>query len=123
VAESNAVRLEEITPPKAAKTVHVATVELPTLMDGQGLEEVQKGLSDLVKERPGLDLLVDLGNVQFLSSAAIGMLGMLHRKTWGAKGRMKICSIRPEVMQVLKLTRLDSLFDIQASRDEALAQF
>ena len=41
----------------------MATVELPTLMDGQGLEEVQKGLSDLVKERPGLDLLVDLGNV------------------------------------------------------------
>ena len=51
------------------------------------------------------------------------MLGVLHRKTWGAEGRMKICSIRPEVMQVLKLTRLDSVFDIQASRDEALAQF
>jgi len=115
--------LEEITPAKAAKAVHVATVELTKLMDGQGLEEVQQALSNLARQQPGLDLLVDLGNVQFLSSAAIGMLGMLHRKTWGAKGRMKICSIRPEVMQVLKLTRLDSVFDIHASREEALGQF
>jgi len=123
VSETSVLRLEEITPAKAAKAVHVATVELTKLMDGQGLEEVQQALSNLARQQPGLDLLVDLGNVQFLSSAAIGMLGMLHRKTWGAKGRMKICSIRPEVMQVLKLTRLDSVFDIHASREEALGQF
>ena len=123
MSETSVLRLEEITPAKAAKAVHVATVELTKLMDGQGLEEVQQALSNLARQQPGLDLLVDLGNVQFLSSAAIGMLGMLHRKTWGAKGRMKICSIRPEVMQVLKLTRLDSVFDIHASRDEALGQF
>lgn len=123
MSETSVLRLEEITPAKAAKAVHVATVELTKLMDGQGLEEVQQALSNLARQQPGLDLLVDLGNVQFLSSAAIGMLGMLHRKTWGAKGRMKICSIRPEVMQVLKLTRLDSVFDIHASREEALGQF
>jgi anti-sigma B factor antagonist len=58
-----------------------------------------------------------------LSSAAIGLLGMMHRQTWGAKGRMKRCNVSPDVMKVFKLTRLDSVFDLYPTRDEALKSF
>ena len=36
---------------------------------------------------------------------------------------MKLCGIHPEVMEVLKITRLDTVFDILGTRADAVAQF
>jgi hypothetical protein len=36
---------------------------------------------------------------------------------------MKICGIHPDVLGVLKITRLDTVFDILGPRAEAVAKF
>lgn len=123
MADEAAVRIEAVTPRVGDQPVHVVQIASPTLVDGPGLDELKQQTEALRSARPGIDLLIDLTGVRMLSSAAIGLLGMMHRQIWGAKGRMKLCSASPEVMKVFKLTRLDGVFDLYATRDEALKTF
>ena len=117
------MHIDQLTRPKEPKPLTVVTVDLPSLTDGAALDRIQKDVLGLVADTPGIDLLIDLSSVGFLSSSAIGMLGMLHRKAWGSKGRMKICGIHPDVLGVLKITRLDTVFDILGPRAEAVTKF
>jgi anti-sigma B factor antagonist len=53
----------------------------------------------------------------------LGLLGQLHRKIGAGRGRLKMCGIRPEIMQVFKITSLDKLFSIHKDAPAALATF
>lgn len=117
------IRVEQVIPSGAAKPVHVAVVETARLTEGPELDAIRDAILSLDADKTGIDLLIDLGQAEFLSSAALGMLGMVHRKTWGSKGRLKLCNVRPDVLQIFRITKLDSLFDIHATRDEAVADF
>jgi anti-sigma B factor antagonist len=65
-------------------------------------------------------VLLDFGNVEFLSSAALNKLIMLDKKVRQNAGRLKLCSLRPEILEVFVITRLNQLFDILDSVDTAL---
>lgn len=116
-------RVEAVMQPKAPQPVQVVVIESSHLVDGPVLDAVRDCLEGLRSACPRLDLVVDLSNVEMLSSPAIGLLGMEHRTIWNAKGRMKICGIGPTVMQVFKITRLDGYFDLYETRAAALASF
>ena len=65
-------------------------------------------------------LVVDLDDVGFLDSTALGVLvGVLKRaRTEG--GEVRIVSTQPRVRKVFEITRLDSAFDLFDSVDEAV---
>jgi len=65
-------------------------------------------------------LIVDLDDVGFLDSTALGVLvGALKRaRTEG--GEVRIASTQPRVRKVFEITRLDSAFDLFDSVDEAV---
>lgn len=116
-------RVETVTPPKALQPIQVVIVDAAHLVDGPALDALRTAIEDLQAGQPRLDLLVDLTRVEMLSSPAIGLLGMEHRKIWNAKGRMKLCGITASVMQVFKITRLDGYFDIYETQAAAIASF
>jgi anti-sigma B factor antagonist len=64
-------------------------------------------------------LVVDLDDVGFLDSTALGVLvGVLKRaRTDG--GEVRIVCTQPRVRKVFEITRLDSAFDMYDSVDEA----
>jgi len=117
------VGIEAVTVPTGSKPVYVVEIQQPRLTDESRLDEIREQILAIDKDATGVDILIDLSPVEFLSSAALGMLGMIHRKTWAAKGRLKLCGIRPEVLQVFQVTKLDSLFDIHDDRRQGLASF
>ena len=53
----------------------------------------------------------------------LGLLGVVHRKMKKADGRLKMCSIRPEIFTVFKLTNLDKLFSIYGDAGNAMKAF
>jgi len=117
------VQIEAVTPRPGAGPVQVVSIRIPTLLDGPELEDLRQRVEGLLAAQPRTDLLIDLEPVRMLSSAAIGLLGKIHRQAWGSKGRLKICGVGPAVMQVFKVTRLDTVFDIKGTRAEALNSF
>jgi anti-sigma B factor antagonist len=58
-----------------------------------------------------------------VSSAALGKLITLDRKVKAAKGRLKMSDVRPEIMEVFEITKLNRVFDIRGGEAEALAAF
>ena len=77
----------------------------------------------LVEEDGRKKVVLDFANVEYLSSAALGKLITMDKKTKGAKGKLRLCNIRPDIYEVFTITRLDKEFDIKADEAEALAAF
>ena len=103
--------------------IHLVAFKDKKILDDTVLDEIRSELTQLIGKASGPDVLLDFGNVEFMSSAMLGLLGQLHRKISGAQGRLKMCSIRPEIFQVFKLTSLDKLFSIHKDAEAALATF
>jgi anti-sigma B factor antagonist len=61
--------------------------------------------------------------VEFLSSAALGKLITLDRKVKSNKGRLKMSNIRPEILEVFQITKLNKVFDIRDEEADAVAAF
>jgi anti-sigma B factor antagonist len=68
-------------------------------------------------------LLIDLSNIEGLSTQALGMLMMLQKKVRTAGGRMKLCGLNPEMRQLFRMTKADQVFEIHPTEEEALRAF
>jgi anti-sigma B factor antagonist len=66
---------------------------------------------------------VDFDRVAYLSSSALGMLIGLQRRVLQRKGQMKLAGIDPEVMEVFRITKLDTVFDIYKDEPSAVEAF
>jgi anti-sigma B factor antagonist len=103
--------------------IHMVLFKDKKILDDTVLDEIKSEIMTLIGKASGPDMLLDFGNVEFMSSAMLGLLGTLHRKIAAGHGRLKMCNIRPEIFQVFKLTNLDKLFSIHKDAPTALATF
>ena len=106
-----------------AGDVHMVLFKDKKILDDTVLDEIKTEINALLGKITGPDVLLDFGNVEFMSSAMLGLLGQLHRKVASGQGRLKMCNIRPEIFQVFKLTSLDKLFSIHKDAPTAIAAF
>jgi anti-anti-sigma factor len=65
-------------------------------------------------------MILDFGNVRFLSSAVLGLLIRVSKRIYERDGRLKLCNINPKIYEVFKITRLTKTFDIYKDVDSAL---
>jgi len=93
------------------------------ILDAANIQDLGEELFGLVENEGRKSLLLDFSNVEFLSSAALNKLIILDKKVKAASGKIKFCSLRPEIHEVFVITRLTQLFDIKNSEDEALSTF
>jgi anti-anti-sigma factor len=66
------------------------------------------------------DVVVDLSGVAFAGSAALGNFVALHRLVRHDGGRIFFCNVDPTVSEVLRASKLDSLFEFAVDRAAAL---
>ncbi len=88
----------------------------------ENIQEVGDQLYSLVDEGHS-KLLLNFGNVQYLSSAALGKLINLKKKVGAIKGKLKLCCIHPDLLEVFRITRLDQVFEIHSEEQAALDKF
>ncbi len=93
------------------------------ILDEAGILELGAELFGLVELENRKSVLLNFTDVEFLSSAALGKLITLDRKVKSHKGRMKLSNIRPEILEVFKITKLDKVFDIRKDEAEAISAF
>ena len=93
------------------------------ILDEAGIQELGSELFGLVEQDNRKSILLNFADVEFLSSAALGKLITLDRKVKAHKGRLKMSNIRPEILEVFQVTKLNKVFDIRAGEAEAIAAF
>jgi anti-anti-sigma factor len=72
-----------------------------------------------MKGRP--EVVVDLLGVDFAGSTALGHFVSLHRLARPRGGRLIFCNVDPTVLEVFRVTKLDTLFSFAPDRSAALA--
>ena len=89
----------------------------------ENIQEVGDQLYSLVEDEGHRNLLLNFGNVQYLSSAALGKLINLKKKVASVKGKLKLCCIHTDLLEVFRITRLDQVFEIYGDEQSALDKF
>lgn len=64
-------------------------------------------------------VLINMAEVTVLASMGLGALVTLHKLCQEQGGRLVVCSLRPDIAQVLKITHLDKILKVVADRDAA----
>ncbi len=93
------------------------------ILDESNIQIIGNQLFNLVDEDHRQKIVLDFTNVEYLSSAALGKLITMDKKVKGAGGTLRLCSIRSDIKEVFKITRLDKLFQISDNRDKAIEGF
>ncbi len=105
------------------KVDNYTVVEFTTasLMNPSELERVATDLYRLVDEEDCRYMLLDFGQVKYLSSQAIGIVLTMHKKLSKLKKTsFVLCGVGPSLMQLLKITRLDKVLRITDSQSEGV---
>jgi anti-sigma B factor antagonist len=103
--------------------VVVATFLDAALLDEGSIRELGGQLEDAVKEKEGVNLVVDLSNVDYVASAVLGNLVKIFKIVKKNKGKMKLAGVKKSILQVFKVTKLDKMFEIQPTREKAVKSF
>jgi anti-sigma B factor antagonist len=93
------------------------------ILDEQNIQIIGEQLFSLVDEAGRRKLLLNFGNVEYLSSAALGKLITLNKKVQASGGRLILCNIDPQIHEVFEITKLDKFFNIQKEEQAALQAF
>jgi anti-sigma B factor antagonist len=93
------------------------------ILDEPNIQIIGDQLFSLVDDSGRKKLLLNFGNVEYMSSAALGKLITLDRKLKAAGGRLVLCNIDPQIREVFEITKLDTVFIIREDEQEALQMF
>lgn len=93
------------------------------ILDEQNIQIIGEQLFSLVDELGRRKILLNFGNVEYLSSAALGKLITLNKKLQAAGGKLILCNIDPQIYEVFEITKLNKLFTIYKEEQAALQAF
>jgi anti-sigma B factor antagonist len=91
------------------------------ILDENNIQIIGNQLFGLVEEDGRKKIVLDFTNVEYLSSAALGKLITMDKKVKAAGGKLRLCNIRKDIYEVFAITRLNKVFDIRNTQDEAVA--
>ena len=76
------------------------------------LDEVERGARQIV---------VDFANTAYIDSSGLGALVSLGKRIRESGGELRLAALNDDPRTLFELTRLDTLFPLYASREDALA--
>ena len=101
--------------------VTVVTFNDSKIIDEAEIQEFGQELYDLVEREGKKKIILNFGNVEFLSSAALGKLIGFDRRVKQHGAELVLSNIRPEIYEVFAITKLTKLFKIKDDEADALA--
>jgi len=95
-------------------------------VDGQLIvgnrQELKQRILDAL-EAGGRKFLIDFSRTGYIDSSGLGVLVSLSKKIRDQGGDLRLAALNEDLKTLFELTKLDTLFAISDSPDEALARF
>ena len=95
-------------------------------VDGQLIVSNRHELKERVAEAMDFGsrkVLVDFTSTGYIDSSGLGALVSLAKKLREAGGELRLAGLNEDLRTLFELTKLDTLFNITATADEALKSF
>jgi anti-sigma B factor antagonist len=113
-------RLEVSQVPGATGEVTVARLTDHRIIDTSVIEELGSELFDLAERKGNAAIVLNFSQVEFLSSATLNKLVRMNEKVKSTGGRLRLCGIRPVLLEPFTIAGLDRRLEIKSTQDEAL---
>ena len=89
---------------------------------GDETDELQAEIKK-VADSGNMKLVLDLGEVAYLNSSALGVLIAAHANYAKRGGKIKLCQLNKNLENLFVITKLSLIFDSYSSQMEAIASF
>lgn len=76
-----------------------------------------------IEEYPGCHLLVDMSDIEYISSSGLRVFVKTKHKLRAAHLEMKLCNPNSICRKIMELTEISSILEVYDSTDEALRSF
>lgn len=90
-----------------------------SLVGGDETDELKKTVASLI-EQGNRKLIIDLGEVEYLNSSAIGALVSAHTSYMNRQGKMILCNINKSITNIFLVTKLSTIFTTAEKREDAI---
>ena len=99
--------------------VEVVNLTRATLKEAEEFKQIL--LKDI--ELGWRKIVVDLTDVEFVDSTFLGALVVSLKKITALKGDLRLVAIQPAVITMFQLTRMNQIFEIFETKEDALQSF
>jgi len=89
---------------------------------GEGSSMLRKTIRELI-DRGHRKIVLNLSDVDYIDSSGIGELVSGYTTVRGVEGELKLLHLTRRVHDLLQITRLFTVFDVQSDEDSALRSF
>ena len=93
------------------------------ILDEANIQQIGDEIGRIIDSQPQPKLMIDFENVDHLSSAALGTLITVNNKVNSKDGQLRLVNIDPQIYEVFVITKLNKLFQIHDTTEQALASF
>lgn len=105
---------------KYAGSATVVSFTDEKILEEKDIKELQESLMSVIESASSkMSLILDFGNVRFLSSAVLGLLIRVSKRIYEQEGQLRLCNINPKIYEIFKITRLTKTFDIHTDVESA----
>lgn len=100
----------------------VLVIELPSRLDAVGVQAIENKLAEAITSHKG-KALADMSGVNFVASLALRMLLTNLKSVQALGGDLRLCGLQPQIADIFRKSRFDTLFTITENREAALADY
>ena len=104
-------------------SINVLTLLLPEMMDSNEFDRLNEDLLGAISSHPHGRWVLDLANVTYMGSSALGLLVNLRQRIKDLNGHLILSNITPPLMRIMRTCCLERLFSISKTRDDAFKVF
>ena len=89
---------------------------------GEGSKQLTNKVTELLNQGHR-KILLNLAETTYVDSSGLGELVSCYSSLANAGGKMKLLNVQPKIAELLRMTRLHSLFESFANEADAVASF
>ncbi len=90
-----------------------------SLVGGAETDEIKLKVASLI-EQGNRKLLIDLADVTYLNSSAIGVLVSAHTSYLNRQGKIVLCNVNKGISNIFLVTKLSTIFNVVDKREDAI---
>ena len=101
----------------------ITLIELSGQLDAHTAPEFERFLEERVRNEKKAKLILDFSNLEYISSAGLGVLMGLIEEVRSQSGDMKLIKVPEKIYHVLDLLGFPIVFEVLPQLDDALSSF
>ena len=82
------------------------------IVDEEQIRQIKDALEPVIEKNRGGKLILNFSNVNFMTSALLGLLVRIHKNICELNGRLQLSNLDANLYRIFEITKLTKVFDI-----------